>query len=346
MLCRRLCFLLLILVVATSPSAYTQGNQSSNVKTAQTQPTDTNQPGNVNLPVSTERWGSPADIKTGLKPIPPVLFETDEQPDFIRELYRVRWRDTDPFDVWLIRPKLAGKVPKKSPVILYLYTYTDTDQRFRDNDWCKRATADGFAAVGFTGYLADYRFRSRALSKWFVSELAESLGGTTHDVQLILNFLGETGYIDMSRVGIFGLGSGATIAILAAQADSRISALDLLEPWGDWPDWLSKSAIVAPEDRPKYARKEFLDSVATLDPIVYFPTLKTTNVRLQLVLSGQITPPAARERIAGTAPPRATIVKYQDTADLYKAWQITGLSGWIKQQLRLQSPTEPATTIR
>ena len=137
----------------------------------------------------------------------------------------------------------------------------------------------------------------------------------------------------MSRVGMFGLGSGATIAILAAQADARISTVDLLDPWGDWPDWLSKSALVPPEERPKYATKEFLNSLTTLDPISYLPTLKTPNIRLQLMLNGQVTPPAAREQIAGAAPVRATIVKYQSPEDLLKAWQTAGLSGWIKQQL-------------
>ena len=36
-------------------------------------------------------------------------------------------------------------------------------------------------------------------------------------------------------------GSGAAIAILAAAIDPRLKALDLVDPWGDWPDWLAKS---------------------------------------------------------------------------------------------------------
>jgi acetyl esterase/lipase len=337
MLCRRICFLLLT-VVATSLSAYAQQDQASNTKTAKTQPGNISQTGNINLPVSTENWGLPGDIKTGLEPLPPVLFQSAEQPEFVRELYRLQWREADPIDVWLIRPKVAGKVPEKAPVILYLYNYADNDERFRDNQWCKRATADGYAAVGFVSALTDYRFRNRGLSKWFVSELAESLGSTTHDVQLILDFLAQRADIDMSRVGMFGLGSGATIAILAAQADARITTLDLLDPWGDWPDWVSKSALVPPKERPKYESKEFLHSIAMLDPVSYLPTLKTPNVRLQLMLNGQITPPAARERIAAAVPFRATVVKYQSTEDLFKAWQTAGLSGWIKEQLRAQLP--------
>lgn len=339
MLCRRICFLLLT-ILAMSLSTSAQQDKSSNTKTAEKQPGNTSQTGNINLPVSTENWGSLTDIKTGLEPRPPVLLQSDEQTEFVRELYRLQWRESDPIDIWLIRPKVAGKLTEKAPIILYLYNYADNDERFRDKDWCKRATADGYAALGFISALTDYRFKNRGLSKWFVSELAESLGSTTHDVQLILNFLAQRDDIDMSRAGMFGMGSGATIAILAAQADARISTLDLLDPWGDWPNWLSKSALVPPEERPKYESKEFLRSVATLDPVTYLPKLKTPNVRLQLMLNGQVTPPAAREQIAAAAPLRTTIVKYQSPEDLLKAWQSAGLSGWLKQQLRPQLPRE------
>ena len=334
MRCRHI-FFLLSTVVATSLSASAQQDQASNTKTAQTQPGSA---GNINLPVSTENWGSPGDIKTGLEPRPPVRLQSDEQPEFVRELYRVQWREGDPIDVWLIRPKIAGKVPEKVPVILYLYSYSDDDSRFRDIGWCQRAAAGGYAAVGFISALTDYRFKNRGLSKWFVSELAESLGSTTHDVQLILNFLAQRGDMDMSRVGMFGLGSGGTIAILAAQADPRINTLDVLDPWGDWPDWFGKSPLLRPKERAKYTSQEFLHSIAPLDPVAHLPKLKTPNVRLQQMLNDPVTPPIAKEVINGVAPDRATVVKYQSAQDLYKAWQTVGLSSWIKQQLRLQPP--------
>jgi len=332
---RCLC-ILFFTMVATTPSVSAQQDRAATAKAAETQTGNSNRTGNINLPVSTEKWGLPGDIKTGLEPRPPALVQSDDRPEFVRDLFRLQWRAGDPIDVWLMRPKAAGKLPEKAPVILYLYSYDASGDRFRDNEWCKRATADGYAAVGFVGALTDYRFKNRGLSKWFVSELPESLGSTTHDVQLILNFLSQRGDIDMSRVGMFGLGSGATIAILAAQADARISTLDVLEPWGDWANWVSKSAIVPQEERSKYQSKEFLNSIAPLDPVLYLPRLQTPNVRLQLVLNGQITPPAARERIAEAVSLRATIVKYQNPEDLFKAWQTAGLSGWIKQQLRPQ----------
>jgi hypothetical protein len=52
-----------------------------------------------------------------------------------------------------------------------------------------------------------------------------------------------------------------------------------------------------------------------------------------------VTPPIAKERISAAAPLRATAVKYQSEQDLFKAWQVAGLSGWIKEQLRPQTPT-------
>jgi len=330
---RLICFLLLAVVALSIPAA---AQQPSEAKTAGTQTGTTKPIGNINLPVSKENWSSPGDIKTGLEPRPGVVGRSDEQPEFVRDLIRLQWRDNDPIDVWLIRPKVAGKVPEKEPVILYLYSFSDSDERFRDNGWCKRATSDGYAAVGFVSALTDYRFRNHALSKWFISELAESLGSTTHDVQLILNFLAQRGDIDMSRVGMFGLGSGGTIAILAAQADARISAVDVVDPWGDWPDWFADSTVVPLAERPKYQSKEFLQSVATLDPVAYLPKLKTPNFRLQQIMDEPVTPFPAKERIYDAAPLRATVVKYQNGADLYKSWQTWGLSGWIKQRLRPQ----------
>jgi len=221
-------------------------------------------------PVVPENWRVLDDLKSGLEPGVPAVVQTDEQPDFVRQLVRVQWRVNDPIELWITRPKVTGKVP----VVLYLYSYSDSNDRFHDNGWCKRATADGFAAVGFAAAVTDYRFRWRPLKQWFVSELTESLGSSVHDVQLILNYLADRGDFDMSRVGMFGMGSGASIAILAAHADPRIKTLDLLDPWGDWPDWLKDSPEVPASERSKYLAPEFLKSVAPLDPVAYLPSLK------------------------------------------------------------------------
>jgi hypothetical protein len=280
-----------------------------------------------------ESWAVLDDLKTGLLPAAAAIVGRDEQADFVREFVRVQWRLHDPIDLWISRPKVAGKVP----VVLYLYSYSDANDRFRDNGWCKRATADGFAAVGFVSALTDYRFKTRPMKQWFVSELPESLGSSVHDVQLILNYLAERGDMDMDHVGMFGMGSGATIAILAAHADSRIGTLDLLDPWGDWPDWFRDSPVVPNGERSKYLSPEFLNSVVAFDPVAYLPSLRTHSLRLQQTLSEPITPGIAKEKIATAMPVRTTLVRYANAQDLLKAWKTTGLSGWIKQQMRPQT---------
>jgi pimeloyl-ACP methyl ester carboxylesterase len=176
------------------------------------------------------------------------------------------------------------------------------------------------------------------MKQWFVSELPESLGSSVHDVQLILNYLADRRDMDMDHVGMFGMGSGATIAILAAHADSRIKALDLLDPWGAWPEWLEFSPVVPDTERPKYLTQEFLKSVAALDPVAYLPSLKTPSFRLQQTLTEPATPNIAKERIAAAVPDSSRLVKYTNAEDLLKAWKSSGLSGWIKQQMRSQKP--------
>ena len=290
-------------------------------------------------PVEKENWQDLADLKTGLKPTSLAEVNHVEKAGFVRQLIRVEWRVGDPIDLWIVRPKVAGKVP----VILYLYSYQDSGDRFRDDGWGERATAGGFAAVGFVSNLTDYRFRLRPLKEWFVSDLGESLGTTAHDVQLALNYLASRGDMDMDQVGMFGMGSGASIAILAAHADPRIKTLDLLDPWGDWPDWLKGTQLLKDDNRTDYLKPEFLKSVAALDPVSFLPSLKTRSIRLQQTSSEPQTPDVAKERIAAAMPVSGQVVKYADPNDLYKAWQTGGLSGWIKQQMRPQTAGNDAT---
>jgi hypothetical protein len=326
---------LILLVLLASPNySLAQDNAANNKKA------DSQSDAKTTLAQPAENWGALDDLKTGLQPAASVIVQRDEQADFVRELVRVQWRINDPIDLWIIRPKVTGKVP----VVLYLYSYSDVSDRFHDNGWCKRAVADGFVAVGFVSALTDYRFKYRPLKQWFVSELPESLGSSVHDVQLILNYLADRGDMDMNHVGMFGMGSGATIAILTAHVDSRIRTLDLLDPWGDWPDWLEFSPAVPDGERAKYLAPEFLKSVAALDPVAYLPSLKTRSLRLQQTLSEPITPKIAKERIGAAVPDPSRLVKYANAEDLLKAWKTKGLSGWIKQQMRSQIPQKALAT--
>jgi hypothetical protein len=330
----RICniYLFSLALLAGPNGAYAQHEATANKKA------DVQSEAKTNGAPPVENWGALGDLKTGLQPPASDVVQRDEQPDFVREVIRVEWRLGDPIDLWIIRPKVTGKVP----VVLYLYNYTDANDRFRNNSWCKRASADEFVAVGFVSALSDYRYRNRPMKEWFVSELRESLGSSVHDVQLILNYLADRGDLDMDHVGMFGMGSGATIAILAAHADSRIKALDLLDPWGDWPEWLKFSPVVPEDERPKYLTQGFLKSVAALDPLAYLPSLKTPSFRLQQTLTEPATPNIAREHIAAAVPDTSRLVTYTNAGDLLKAWKVTGLSGWIKQQMRSQKPKAAA----
>ena len=334
-------FLFSVALLFTSAAAHSQQEAPAGAKKADA-PADSKAAPAPPEPAEKENWTSLRDLKTGLAPAPPVVLQSGEQAGgFVRELVILQWRPKDSIELWVSRPKSAHK----TPLIVYLYSYTDSIDRFHDDGWCKRATADGFAAVGFVPALTDQRYKNRPMKEWFISELPESLGSTVHDVQLILNYLTQRGDMDMDRVGMFGQGAGGTIAILAAQADTRIKTLDVLDPWGDWPDWLSSSPVVPGGERSKYVTQEFLKSVAPLDPVAYLRSLKTPNFRFQQMASDRFTPKAVKDRLAAALPEQAQVVKYTGPEDLMKAWKISGLAGWIKQQLRTQKATESATSV-
>jgi hypothetical protein len=272
-----------------------------------------------------------------------VLIAKWEKPDFTEELLRVQWRPNDPIDLYVILPHGVAK----PPAILYLYDYLSDTERFRDEGWCKRATKDGFAAVGFLSAMSGDRFHApHRLNQWFVSELQESLGSSAHDVQMILNYLATRGDIDMSRIGIFGQGSGGAIAVLAAAVDPRIRTLDLFNAWGDWPNWLKDSPLILEKDRANFVTPEFLNKAAKLDPAQYLPQLNAQKVRIEYILDDPTTPKQAREIMLAAAPKAADVVRYKDTDEHAKAWRANGLSGWLKSQLQAgqqQTPTQPKT---
>ena len=78
---------------------------------------------------------------------------------------------------------------KNPPVIIYLYSFPQDTDRFKDNAWCTTVTSGGYAAVGFVSERTGHRMEHRPVKEWFVSEFRESLGASTHDVQMILNYL-------------------------------------------------------------------------------------------------------------------------------------------------------------
>jgi cephalosporin-C deacetylase-like acetyl esterase len=322
-------FWVFLVVCVVSPSRMRAGQD----KTLQ----NTNAAGNMEAPKKhppeiAENWAKLDDITTGLQPRPPFEVQKDEEPEFVREFIRLQWRPSDPIDLWLMRPKTNTKIP----VVIYLYSFPDESERFRDDAWCRRVTAGGFAAVSFASALTGQRYHNRPMKQWFISELEEALGSSVHDLQLILNYLQDRGDLDTEHVGVFGMGSGGSIAILAAYADPRIKAVDVLDPWGDWPDWLDQSPAVPGNERPKFTTHDFLNSVAPLDPTAYLPVLKSPKIRVQQTLTDPITPKLAKESIASALSVNAQLVRYANPEEHLNTWQVGGLSGWIKEQLRSQ----------
>jgi len=282
-----------------------------------------------------EDWSSLAIGTSKLEPEKPLVASTEEQATFTRTLVQLQWRPGDPLDLWILLPKRV----KKPPVVLYLYGYDQDTGRFRNDRWAERVTSGGVAAAGFVSALTGHRFHDRPLKQWFVSELQESVGSTVHDVKFILDYLAERGDVDMNRVGMFGEGSGGTIAILAAAADSRIKAVDTLEPWGDWPVFLAKSAVVVQDpDRADYVKPDFLKRVAPLDPVKWLPQLKVP-VRIQQVKEGDTTPMEVKQAVASAAPKKASITRFETDSDLSDREGGGRLFDWIKEQV--QEPAKP-----
>jgi hypothetical protein len=280
-----------------------------------------------------EDWQSLSTKGSDLQALRPVLGETDDVPGttFIRERYQMEWRPGDPLDVYVIRPRGIAK----PPVILYLYSFPQDTDRFKNDRWCNTVTSGGYGAIGFVSALTGHRLHDRPVGKeWFVSQLEESLATTTHDVQMILDYLATRSDMNMDRVGMFGVGSGAAIAILASAADPRIKAINLLSPWGDWPDWLAKSSIVSDKERADYLKPEFLARVAPLDPVVWLPKVKATSIQIQNVRKTLTNPDECQEKIEAVAPATAIVDQFGDGRAFIPESAGGKVFDWLKDQLR------------
>ena len=275
-----------------------------------------------------EDWSKP-ELTPGMKwDIVPL--GTNEGDGFTRQLLTAQWREMDPIDLWLIKPKGT----KNPPVILYLYSSNGSNSRYKNDEFCKFLVKDGFAAVGFVSALTEQRFHDRPMQQTFVSRLEESLGATVHDVQMILNYLETRGDLDMQRVGMWGDGSGASIAIISAAVDPRIKTLDLLDPWGDWPDWLAKSSLVPEESRALFLTPQFLATVQDLEPMKALAKLRTRKVRLQYIRNGvTVTPAAVSRKMEAAAPPNVDIVYYDNLKQFSEIASKGFEFDWIKSEL-------------
>jgi hypothetical protein len=277
-----------------------------------------------------EDWISPSLNSSNLRPVPPIRAYLNDYPGYTAELLRVQWRWGDPIDLYVIKPTAV----RKPPVVLYLYGYpTDTDV-FKDEEWRRTATKDGFAAVGFVSALTGQRYHSRPMKEWFLSELQESLAVSAHDVQQVLNYLGTRGDLDMNQVGMFAQGSGASIAILASAVDPRIKVLDVMDPWGDWPTWMATSPFVPENERPDFVKPEFLKKAAVLEPVEWLPKVQAKKFQLEQNAVHKITPTSAKEKLRAAVPAEASVVQYKTVGELDAARAESTNVGWIEQKLK------------
>lgn len=268
--------------------------------------------------------------------------ETATQPAYREELLRVKWREHDPIDVSIVKPRGI----EKPPVVLFLYGYGTDPEKFLDQQFCTTLASKGFAAVGFQTALTGPRYHDRPLKKWFVSELPESIGASVHDVQLMIDYLETRGDLDTSRIGIFGQGSGGAISILAAAADNRIKAIDVMNPWGDWPDWLALSPAVPDEERASYTSPLFLGTVKPLDPALMMARLQGRPFRLQQTLFDDTVPQQVREKLEASLPRDGQLVRHADLAEYREKVARNGrMLDWMQDQLGISHPNGSELSI-
>jgi hypothetical protein len=279
----------------------------------------------------TEDWTTPALSGSHLQPVQALALVDDSHPEYTLNLIRLQWRWGDPIDVYLIMP--AGI--KNPPVILNLYGYpTDTDP-YKNEIFQKALIKDGFAAVGFVSALTGQRYHDRPMKEWFLSDLQECLGTTAHDVQMVLNYLTARGDLDMNRVGMFGQGSGASIAILASAVDPRIKVLDVLDPWGDWPTWIATSPFVPEDERADYVKPDFLKKAATLEPVEWLPRVQAKKFRFQQNVFETDTPKSSKEKLRASVPSGAVFAFYKTVPEFTAAFPNSTNLDWMKREIRL-----------
>jgi len=146
----------------------------------------------------------------------------------------------------------------------------------------------------------------------------------------------------MSRVGMFEQGSGASIAILTSAVDPRIKVLEALDPWGDWPTWLSISPFVPEAERPEYVKPGFLKKISPLDPVDWLPKVQAKKIRLDDELFDIVTPAPAREKLRAKVPAGTNVMLYKNMDEFKAAFQDGKNLEWIQHELEsLPAPDDP-----
>lgn len=277
-----------------------------------------------------EDWNTPSLSGSTLSPVQPLALVDNSHSEYTVELVQVQWRWGDPIDLYVIKPN-GVKLPG---VILNLYGYPADTDSYKNEIFQKELVKGGFAAVGFVSALTGHRYHDRPMKEWFLSELQECLAKSVHDVQMILDYLQSRGDLDMDRVGMFGQGSGASIAILASAADPRIKVLDVLDPWGDWPVWISSSPFVPEEERPDYVKPDFLKKVDPLDPLKWLPKIQARKFHFRQNTFELDTPTPVKGKLRAAVPPGTSIVQYKDIPEFLKDFPHSTDLRWIEVTLK------------
>jgi hypothetical protein len=287
-----------------------------------------------------EDWTTPALARGTLRPVQPLLGSVNDQATYTLELLRLQWRAVDPLDVYVIKPKNI----KNPPVVMYLYGYPAETDIFRDPEYDEAVTKDGFAAVCFVAALTGHRYHERPMKEWFISELQESLATSAHDVQMMLDYLAARNDLDMSRVGFFGQGAGASIGILASAVDPRIKVLQALDPWGDWPTWMATSPFVPEDERANYVKPDFLKKVSTLEPVEWLPKVQAKKFRFQQQEFDKNTPASSKEKLRAAVPPGAEVTVYKTPQEYAAVMFGSKQLDWMRNALRSLPEAAPDKT--
>jgi hypothetical protein len=158
---------------------------------------------------------------------------------------------------------------------------------------------------------------------------------------MILNYLSTRDDLDISRAGMFGQGSGGTIAVLAGVTDSRLKAVDVLDPWGDWEEWFRLSPMVDGTQRPEYVASDFQQRIAGLDPVKWLPQMRAGTVHLQETGFDPVTPSSAKRQIRAALPANADAVQYPTVDSYKKAVARQEILGWLSKQLQPAGAGDP-----
>jgi pimeloyl-ACP methyl ester carboxylesterase len=264
-----------------------------------------------------------------LFPVKPFLVQKDEMDSFTRELVSVQWRPRDPIYLYLMLPRGV----KNPPIVLYLYSYPSELEVFRNDRLCRALTTGGVAAAGFCSALTGHRYKNRPMKEWFVSDLQEAVVLTVHDIDMMVDYLGWREDLDTSRIGVVGHGSGGTIAILAAALNSKIKAVEIINPWGNWPDWMRKSALIPEEERANFVEPGYLSRISYLDPLAWLPKLADKPLELQLIMSDPQNPEVCLRSIAKAAPAGARVNLFPDSRAYAESFANGHAFDWIKRTL-------------